>query len=155
MLLTRAADYAVRVMIHMAKLEEGQRTSLPELATTVQAPQSFLSKVLQTLTKAGLIRSWRGNDGGFEILDPGRKSTLRDVVEAIDGPLFLNICLADGDACEREHLCPAHDVWVRAQMAVMNILDGVNVTQMAEGHHHAHPAKLQQIGEVSPRKSNI
>ncbi len=155
MLLTRAADYAVRVMIHMAKLQEGQRTSLPELATSVQAPQSFLSKVMQALTKAGLVRSWRGNDGGFEILDVGRKCSLREVVEAIDGPLFLNTCLVSGDACEREHLCPAHDVWERAQMAVMNILDGVSVTQMAEDHHHAHPAKLQQIGEVLPRKTNL
>ncbi len=154
MLLTRAADYAVRVMIQMAKLPEGQRTSLPELAANTNAPQSFLSKVLQTLTKAGLVRSWRGNEGGFEILAPGRNATLRTVVEAVDGPLFLNVCLTSGDSCELERHCPAHEVWVRAQSAVMNILDEVSVAQMALGHQQTHGAKLQQISELPPRQQN-
>jgi Rrf2 family protein len=154
MLLTRAADYAVRVMIQMAKLPEGQRTSLPELATATHAPHSFLSKVLQTLSKAGMVRSWRGNDGGFEILSPGRKATLREVVEAVDGPLFLNVCLTSGDSCALEQLCPAHEVWVRAQMAVMNILDGVSVTQMSAGHEPPQSSKLQQIREMLPREEN-
>ncbi len=154
MLLTRAADYAVRVMIHLAKMPEGQRTALPELAANTHAPLSFLSKVLQTLSKAGMVRSWRGNDGGFEILEFGRRATLREVVEAVDGPLFLNVCLTSGDACELEQLCPAHEVWVRAQMAVMNLLDGVSISQMAQDHQQAHNGKLQQINEMLPRQEN-
>jgi len=68
MQLTRAADYAVRVMIHLATLPAHERASLPALAEATGAPESFLSKVLQALSRARLITSLRGQAGGFEIL---------------------------------------------------------------------------------------
>ena len=76
MQLTRAADYAVRVMIHLAKLEPGARASRGELAVAAECPEQFLAKVLQSLTHAGLVVSHRGNTGGFEI-PASRRATLR------------------------------------------------------------------------------
>ena len=67
MQLTRAADYAVRVMMHMAGLPPGTRTSRADLANAANCPEQFLSKVLQDLTHAGLVTSHRGNTGGFEL----------------------------------------------------------------------------------------
>ncbi len=61
MQLTRAADYAVRVMIQLASLPNHARVSLPSLAQATGAPESFLSKVLQSLARGGLITSQRGN----------------------------------------------------------------------------------------------
>ena len=72
MQLTRAADYAVRVMIRLATQPAKERVSLPELAEATDAPESFLSKVLQALSRAGLISSRRGQSGGFEISPRGR-----------------------------------------------------------------------------------
>jgi Rrf2 family protein len=86
MQLTRAADYAVRVMIHLAKTPRGTRMSLPVLAGATGAPESFLSKVLQSLTRARLITSQRGPAGGFQMSAPGRQASMREVIEAIDGP---------------------------------------------------------------------
>jgi Rrf2 family protein len=71
MQLTRAADYGVRVMIHLAGEPTDQRVSLPELADATDAPESFLSKVLQALSHAGLISSRRGQSGGFQISQRG------------------------------------------------------------------------------------
>ena len=65
MQLTRAADYAVRVMIQLAASAADGRVSLPALAKATGAPESFLSKVLQALARAGLISSRRGQAGGF------------------------------------------------------------------------------------------
>ena len=67
MQLTRAADYAVRVMVHLAAVAPGTRASRTELAGAVDCPEQFLSKVLQSLTRAGLVTSHRGNTGGFEL----------------------------------------------------------------------------------------
>jgi len=86
MQLTRAADYGIRVMIHMATLPAHERALLPALARATSAPQSFLSKVLQALCRAGFIVSRRGQAGGFEILPAGRKASVRSVIEAIEGP---------------------------------------------------------------------
>jgi Rrf2 family protein len=150
MQLTRAADYAVRVMIHLASLRVKTRVSLPELARSADAPDSFLSKVLQTLTRAGLISSRRGQGGGFEISERGRGASMREVIEAIDGRICLNTCLTDGKTCRRKSWCPAHPVWARAQQAMLDVLTAVTVSDLALQPPHSKPA-AGQSGIVSAR----
>jgi Rrf2 family protein len=131
MQLTRAADYATRVMVHLAGLPPETRASRSELAETAQCPEQFLSKVLQSLTKAGLVVSHRGNTGGFELPAERRNTTLLEIVEAVEGPVRLNICLASDDACPRQGWCPAHGVWEEAQSALVGVLRRTNISEMA------------------------
>ena len=131
MQLTRAADYAVRVMVHLATLPAHERVLLPMLAEATGAPESFLSKVLQALSRAKLISSRRGQSGGFEILARGRKASMLEVIEAIDGPVNLNLCLISGGSCARKMWCPAHPVWVQAQKAMLNVLSGAGIADLA------------------------
>lgn len=130
MQLTRAADYAVRVMIHLATHTEG-RVLLPELAAATDAPESFLSKVLQALSRGGLISSRRGQSGGFQISQGGREASMLQVIEAIDGPICLNVCLISGKSCQRKAHCPAHPVWAQAQMAMVEVLSRAMVAELA------------------------
>lgn len=131
MQLTRAADYAVRVMIQLAKLPAHARASLSSLAGETGAPESFLSKVLQSLTRVGLIVSQRGQTGGFMITARGRRASMREVIEAIDGEICLNVCLMHGKSCPRKAHCPAHPVWERAQQAMLMVLSGASISAMA------------------------
>lgn len=131
MQLTRAADYGVRVMIRLALPESDYRISLPELAQATDAPESFLSKILQALARAGFISSRRGQAGGFRITLRGRESSMREVIEAIDGPISLNVCLAHSRSCARKVHCPAHPVWVQAQRAMLSVLSNVSVSALA------------------------
>ena len=131
MQLTRAADYAVRVMVHLAGLPPETRASRAELATAAECPEQFLSKVLQNLTRAGLVLSHRGNTGGFELPNFRRTATLLEVVEAIEGPIRLNVCLNSDRSCSRQEWCPAHDVWVNAQAAVAQVLRDANIADLA------------------------
>ena len=133
MQLTRAADYAVRVMIHLASVKRGERASLPAIGAATGAPESFLSKVLQSLTRARLITSRRGPAGGFEISTRGRRASMRDVIEAIDGRLCLNVCLSERRPCPRKDWCPAHPVWVQAQAAMLDILGTAKIADLATG----------------------
>jgi Rrf2 family protein len=130
MQLTRAADYAVRVMIHLASQPEGTVVSKTVLAKASESPESFLSKILQTLARAGLIQARRGVVGGFSLLARGAQATLLDVVESIDGPIALNVCLNSGE-CRREAECAARDVWVRAQSAMLSVLREAKIAEMA------------------------
>jgi Rrf2 family protein len=132
MQLTRAADYAVRVMVHLAGMRPETRASRAELAIAAECPEQFLSKVLQNLTRAGLVLSHRGNTGGFELASIHRSATLLEVVEAIEGPIRLNVCLGSERACVRQDWCPAHDVWVDAQAAVARVLSSVSISGLAE-----------------------
>lgn len=149
MQLTRGADYGVRVMIQLALPEcDGQRHSLPELAEATEAPESFLSKVLQSLAHAGLITSRRGQAGGFRITPRGRQSSMREVIEAVDGPVCLNACLVHGRSCARKAHCPAHPVWARAQQAMFDVLSNITVAALAaqaQPHARIHSLKAIQI----------
>ncbi len=138
MQLTRAADYAVRVIVHLAS-ESASRVSLPALARATGAPESFLSKVMQQLTHSGLIVSQRGHAGGFSVAPQGRQASLRQVIEAVDGPIQLNVCLGTERACARHAWCPAHPVWAQAQQAMLAVLESARVVDMAS--------------QLSPRKN--
>jgi Rrf2 family protein len=138
MQLTRAADYAVRVMIRLAALPAHARVSLPSLARATDAPESFLSKVMQSLARAELITSQRGQSGGFSITPRGRQASMREVIEAIDGAICLNVCLMHGPSCPRKARCPAHSVWAKAQQAMLQVLSGSSIAAMAA---HASPGK--------------
>jgi Rrf2 family protein len=142
MQLTRAADYAVRVMIHLAGLPPETRASRAELAVAAECPEQFLSKVLQSLTRAGLVLSHRGNTGGFELPNIHRAATVLDVVEAIEGPMRLNVCLNSDRACARQEWCPAHDVWSKAQAAVAEVLRTANIADLARQAALRKPSQL-------------
>ena len=132
MQLTRAADYAVRVMIHLAGLPPGTRTSRAELAGAAACPEQFLSKVLQSLARAGLVFSHRGSTGGFELPAGRSRASVLEIVEAVEGPIHLNIC-AEQQGCEYQAGCPAVAVWQRAQRAMTDVLRDTSIAELAKG----------------------
>jgi Rrf2 family protein len=129
MQLTRAADYGVRVMIHLASADTNPRSSLSELADAAEVSPAFLSKVLQRLVRSGLVASWRGKKGGFELLERGRCASLLDILQALDGVPELNICLLSG-GCHRSSWCPAHPVWQEAQVRMRDTLSAATLEQL-------------------------
>lgn len=131
MQLTRGADYGVRAMVHLAGLARHRRCSLSVLTHGVAAPECFLSKVLQALVRAGLVASHRGQGGGFELTPAGRSASVLQVVEAVDGPLHLNLCLDPARSCPRQSWCPVHPVWERAQRAMLAELDAALIQDLA------------------------
>ncbi len=131
MQLTRAADYAVRVVTHLASEPAGTVVSKSVLSRVSDAPESFLAKILQALTRAGLIEARRGVEGGFLLLERGAQASLLDVVESIDGPISLNVCLNAEVSCHRSNGCAAHQVWRRAQEAMLAVLREAKIAEMA------------------------
>jgi len=132
MQLTRAADYAVRVMIHLAGLPPGARVTRSELSVAAECPEQFLCKVLQNLTRAGLVISRRGNTGGFELEELHRTASVLEVIEAVEGPIRLNLCLSSDHACTRQGWCPARGVWAEAQSALVEVLRGATIAFLAQ-----------------------
>jgi Rrf2 family protein len=150
MQITRAADYAVRVLVHLAGLPAGTRASRSELAEAAECPPQFLSKVLQVLTRAGLMVSHRGNMGGFELPGIHRTASMLEVVEAVEGPLRLNVCLTAPDACRRQTWCPTHAVWAEAQAAMEGVLKRVSVSDLAREAQAIRPPAGEPVTELKP-----
>jgi Rrf2 family protein len=131
MQLTRAADYAVRIMIHLAALPPGSRPNRAALAVAGDIPEHFVAKILQSLARAGLIDSQRGMNGGFTLARAPEEVTLLEIVEALEGPTRLNVCLIPGDSCGRKAWCPAHVVWAEAQEAMTSVLRRFTIAKLA------------------------
>jgi Rrf2 family protein len=131
MQLTRAADYAVRVMLHLASQPEGAVVSRNALARASDVPESFLSKILQAMARAGLIQARRGVVGGFVLLPRGAQASVLDVVESIDGPMAINVCLGHADFCRHVEDCSARRVWEEAQAAMVGVLRRAKIAEMA------------------------
>lgn len=131
MQITRASDYAVRVMIHLAGLPPSSTVRQSELSKAIDVSGDFLSKVLQQLVRARLIRSQRGSGGGYALAISAANVTLLDVVQAMEGPVRLNQCLEEAPSCERKSWCPAHEIWAEAQIAVVNVLRAASMASLA------------------------
>jgi Rrf2 family protein len=131
MQINRATDYAVRVMIHLATLPPGSKAQLISLEHATGVSASFLSKVMQRLVHAGFVASHRGNGGGFCLRVDSEKTSLLEIIEAMEGPTHLNVCLASGESCERKSWCGVHPVWERAQATLREVLASVSISQLS------------------------
>ncbi len=151
MQLTRTADYAIRVMIHLSGLPPGARVSREKLADWAQVPGEFLAKVLQSLTRARLINSHRGSRGGFELARSASRISMLHIVEAVEGPTELNVCLRQDTACERSWRCAAHEVWKKAQSAMTEVLAGAMLDQLAVQSFRAPADKTKELTKIDPQ----
>jgi len=131
--LTRKTEYAIRGMLCLAKLEEGRSMMIGEVSHAMQAPPAFLAKIFQELGEKGLIKSYKGQGGGFALARPAHMITLGQIVEAVEGPIMPNTCLMDGDTCTFKATCPVHPVWRRLQTVTKGILEEVSLKSLAQG----------------------
>jgi len=130
--LTRDGEYAVRAVVFLAGQPEGKVSLINEISEVQEVPKSYLSKIMQHLTRAGLVKSRRGARGGFMLARPAGSRTLREAIEAVEGPIFLNVCLIKKGECHRDDLCPVHPVWKEAQKKLMEVLDGKTLADLVK-----------------------
>jgi Rrf2 family protein len=90
-----------------------------------------MKKIASQLAAAGLVETTPGPRGGVCLARPASEITLLDVVEILDGPLFLNRCLVEPHACPYDQTCPVHQVWVQAQATLTAQLRQTTFAQLA------------------------
>ena len=122
MQITRQADYALRAMLYLARLEPNQRAATSQIAEEMEIPPSFLAKIISQLSIAGLIHTSRGARGGVSLAREPEELNLLAVVEAIDGPISLNECVQDPEVCSFGDNCPIHEVWCEAKSELVRKL---------------------------------
>ncbi len=143
MQLTLKGDYAVRVVLDLAGQPAGATVKTEDLGRRTGVPRAFLNKIVQALAHAGLVRTQRGTHGGVALLMDSRAVTLRQVIEAVEGPIYLNRCLIQPGTCPRDRFCPVHAVWGRIQGIVTRELDSVRINDLARApqQHEARPPR--------------
>jgi len=121
MLLSRTAEYALRAMTFLAMQPAGKLAGARAISEAESIPIPFLWKILHTLARQRLVRSFKGIHGGYELARPSNEITLHSVVLATDGSDFGEHCVLGLPRCGEENACPLHDTWkgIRGQMTDM------------------------------------
>ena len=131
LLFSRRCDYALQAVLYVALRDEGRFTTIRELTGALDIPYHFLAKILQDLSRKGLLKSHKGPRGGFGLGSRAEEITLLDIVDAIDGPGLENTCVLGFHDCSNGHPCAVHDRWSGIRDEVKKMLASRNLVQIA------------------------
>ena len=110
-MLSATADYAIRATLLLARAYGTRRLNGDEIADATGAPRNYMSKVLNTLGRAGVLTSSRGPTGGFALASAPDRITLAQIVDVFDEPRPHTRCLLGNGPCTPSAPCAAHSVW--------------------------------------------
>jgi Rrf2 family protein len=132
MQITRQTDYAIRC-VHYLSCHKDKTLMVDSIAQGMRIPKTFLAKILQKLVKGGVVKSFRGARGGFQLARRPVDITLLDIIEAIEGPVAMNACALEKKACSLSDRCQVHPVWVEVRKEVEAILRKRNFSDFLKG----------------------
>jgi Rrf2 family protein len=132
MQITRQADYAVRAVLYLAQLGSDQRAATSQIAQEKQIPPSFLAKIVSQLSVAGLLQTSRGARGGVSLARAPQDISILEVVEAIDGPILLNECVASSGVCVFGDSCAMRPLWCDAQAELVGRLKSTTLDKFLQ-----------------------
>jgi Rrf2 family protein len=132
--INRQTDYAVRVVLALAKGGEGARLSSGEIQQEMLIPPALMLRIVAQLARAGLVRTFAGREGGLMLPRPASQITLKDVVEAFEGPILLSECMqAQGEEdCPFRADCPVRSKWGRVQVAMLREMAAITFENLAQ-----------------------
>jgi Rrf2 family protein len=128
--VTRQADYALRAVTEIARLPEGERIATAAIAAQQNIPLPFLAKIVSQLVVRGILETVRGASGGVSLARAADAISMKEIIEAIDGPISLNRCTRDPSVCEQIESCPFCEIFVDAQLALATRLAETTLQDM-------------------------
>jgi len=130
MKLTKSTDFALRVVVHLASQE--QPVTMPQLSQKLRVPYHNLSKLVQVLSKAGVLQTRQGKNGGVLLQQSASHISLKTVIDIIDGPTRLSDCLSNKELCSLTHECRLRSVFSTIQSQIDLLFDGVKIADIVK-----------------------
>src|SRR5947209_5318062 len=133
--ISQKTEYALRAMIQLAEQKGGGLVSAREISENQRIPLRFLEQQLGTLSKSGLVQSFRGAGGGCRLAKDAADVTVADVVDAIEGPFYPMFCLDPTDhTCWQDARCGLQDLWSDVRVAVRGVFERTTLAELGERH---------------------
>lgn len=147
MQLTRDSEYALEGLAFLATMPDGVLVPLATVADARRLPASFLAKIFQRLARHGLLNADRGRCRGYGLARPPRSITIREVLEAVEGPRLLQRCLLWRAHCDDDlNPCPLHYRLKVLKPALASVLETTTLAEHAGGF-----ASRSATGSMNPR----
>ena len=130
--LTKKADYGLMALKYLAEHPETAALSAKDVADAYGIPAQLLAKILQLLTKHGLLRSHAGMNGGYALARDARAISAFEVIHAIDGPFFITSCTKGAKACDLTPSCTIKEPLARVNDTIAGVLKSISIQDLAE-----------------------
>lgn len=134
-MFSKACEYGIRATLYIASqsLKE-KRVKIGDIVQNIGSPEAFTGKILGLLSKSGIIASYTGPNGGFEIKPENLHSiTVADIVRAIDGDAFFQGCALGLDQCDEKRPCPIHYSVEGIRKEMRDVLQSTTAYELALG----------------------
>src|SRR5438105_2456512 len=133
--ISQKTEYALRAMIELAQRSGDGLVSAREISEVQHIPLRFLEQQLGSLSKAGLVESFRGAGGGCRLSKEPAQISVADVVDAIEGPFYPMFCLDPGDhTCWQDARCGLQELWGEVRVAVRGVFERITLGELASRH---------------------
>ena len=129
--LTKKADYGLIALKHLAMPGRAGTASAKEIADAYGMPLPLLAKILQKLTKTGLLVSVPGSSGGYKLAKRPEKISALEVIHAIDGPIILTTCFTAHGRCDQSDKCTVREPLRKVHEAIVELLSKITISDMA------------------------
>ncbi len=137
MIFSPTAKHAIRALIYLAVHDGLGPTLGKDIAASETIPKPFLSKILHDLRIKGLVKTTKGPGGGYELAKSAKDMTVREVVEAVDGPLDLSsTCILGLDECSDEVSCALHEPWKKFRSEFESTIADLTLSEAASTMEH-------------------
>ena len=147
-MISQTAEYALRVIVQLASLA-GKPATTRELAQATRVPEGYLAKVLQALSRAGLIRSQRGLHGGSVLLREAADLSIHDVINAVDPIQRIRTCPL-GLKSHGTALCPLHRRLDQAMAQVEQAMKNSTIADLL-----SEPTSSKPLCEAAPAPTQL
>lgn len=133
-MFSKTCEYAIRAMIFIAhKSKGGERVGIKDIAKGIEAPEHFIAKILQDLSRKNLVLSIKGPNGGFYHDQESAQSSLADIVKTVDGDKIFHGCGLGLKECSEVHPCPIHHEFKKVRQGVQRMLEKASIESLTEG----------------------
>lgn len=134
-MLSRSGIHAIRALVALTVLPEGEFKGAAALAEETAAPPNYLGKLLQTLSREGLVRSQKGLGGGFRLARPADQISMYDIVHALEDTMRWTRCVF-GTECKEDEPCAVHDHWTEIRESYLEMLKATRLVDMVPTASH-------------------
>lgn len=132
MLLSKSCVYGLRASLFLAANQNSEYVSIREMSDKLNISFHFLTKILQQLTAAELMESYKGPNGGIRLTKAGSDVNLFEIIAAIDGVEVFTECALGLPGCGTEKPCPLHEKWAEARDGIRVMLENTNLVELAK-----------------------
>lgn len=133
MLISTKGRYGVMIMVYLAENFNKGHKPLKEIASSQDLSEKYLEQIINPLTKAGLLTSYRGAQGGYALSKAPSEITVGDILRILEGSLAPVYCVAeDGEICQKQSSCNSVVVWKKIKDAIDNVVDNMTLSDLLD-----------------------